>query len=141
MNLRYFVILMALSAGSASLLAQESVHGTVLYRSAGSAPEALPDARVGWAGGAAAMSDSVGHFVLPAPEHWPAILVTSSFTSAPDSLLLEAPPIGPLHIIVQGSVELAAAVVSERQASTRLSLQTLQAIESIGARELKRAAC
>lgn len=141
MNLRYVVILLALSAGSATLLAQDSVQGTVHHRAGDGRTGPLPDARVGWAGGAAVMSDSTGHFVLPAPERWPAILVTSSFSTTPDSLLLEAPPAGPLHITVQGSVELAAAVVSERQASTRLSLQTLQAIESIGARELKRAAC
>lgn len=141
MNLRYFVILMALSAGGASLQAQQSVQGTVHQRTADGRTGPLPDARVGWAGGAAVMSDSVGHFTLAAPESWPAILVTSSFSTTPDSLRLEALPATPLRIIVEGSVELAAAVVSERQASTRLSLQTLQAIESIGARELRRAAC
>jgi len=135
------IILLILACSAAVLFAQERVHGVVSSRGSDRRAVPLPDARVGWAGGAAVMSDSTGHFSLPAPEHWPAVLVTSSFSTTPDSLLLKAAPKGPLTVTVDGSVQLAAAEVSERQASTRLSLQSLQAIESIGARELKRAAC
>lgn len=135
------IILLILACSAAVLLAQEHVHGVVRTLEAGQRAVPLPDARVGWADGPAVMSDSLGHFSLPMPASWPAVLVTSSFSTTPDSLLLKAAPKGPLTVTVEGSVQLAAAEVSERQASTRLSLQSLQAIESIGARELKRAAC
>lgn len=135
------IILLILACSAAVLLAQEQVHGVVRTLEAGQRAVPLPDARVGWADGPAVMSDSLGHFSLPMPAAWPAVLVTSSFSTTPDSLLLKAAPKGPLTVTVEGSVQLAAAEVSERQASTRLSLQSLQAIESIGARELKRAAC
>ncbi|MGB3524392.1 MAG: TonB-dependent receptor [Flavobacteriales bacterium] len=135
------IILLILACSAAVLIAQEHVHGVVRTLEAGQRAVPLPDARVGWADGPAVMSDSLGHFSLPMPAAWPAVLVTSSFSTTPDSLLLKAAPKGPLTVTVEGSVQLAAAEVSERQASTRLSLQSLQAIESIGARELKRAAC
>ncbi|MBK9058733.1 MAG: TonB-dependent receptor [Flavobacteriales bacterium] len=135
------IILFALSVAGSALFAQDSVTGVVRTRAADKSVAPLPDARVGWAGGAAVMSGPDGHFSLPIPAAWPATLVTSSFSTTPDSLLLDAPPSTPLTITVEGSVQLAAAEVSERQASTRVSLQSLQAIESIGARELKRAAC
>lgn len=141
MNLGRILFLLALALPGSGLLAQDKVQGTVKSRAADGHTEPLPDARVGWAGGAAVMSDLDGRFSLPFPEHWPALLITSSFSTSPDTLRLEAPPAAPLAIMVEGTVQLAAAEVSERQASTRLSLQTLQAIESIGARELKRAAC
>lgn len=135
-------ILIPLAALAASALpAQDTVHGTVKVREADRSLQLLPDARVGWVGGAAVMSDSIGRFQLSMPTAWPAVLVTSTFAASPDTLRLEGPPQGHLIVVVEGSVQLAAAEVSERQASTRLSLQTLQAIESIGARELKRAAC
>jgi len=141
MYVKQAFFLPAMLACSLAAQAQDMVHGTVKVREADRTLHALPDARVGWAGGAAVMSDSSGHFMLPPPAAWPAVLVTSSFTITPDSLRLEGPPKGPLAVVVEGAVQLAAAEVSERQSSTRLSLQTLQAIESLGARELKRAAC
>ncbi|MBP8823235.1 MAG: TonB-dependent receptor [Flavobacteriales bacterium] len=141
MDLNKIIHFIAAALIAAALPAQEMVHGTVKVREADQTLQPLPDARVGWAGGTAVMSDSTGHFMLPVPAAWPALLVTSSFATSPDTLRLEGPPKGRLSVVVEGSVQLAAAEVSERQASTRLSLQTLQAIESIGARELKRAAC
>lgn len=140
MNLKKTIVFSVLLLGPLALLAQGQVHGTVRVR-AGSGTEPLPHARIGWADGPAVMTDSTGHFTLPLPAGWPAVLVTSSFSSSPDTLRLEGPPKGPLTVTVDGSVQLAAAEVTGRQAGTRLSLQTLQAIESIGARELKRAAC
>lgn len=134
-----FTALALLSARA--LLAQEFVQGTVSTRGAEQRIEPLPDARVGWVDGVAVMTDLDGHFKLAMPAGWPARLVTSSFGNTPDTLVLDGPPTKPLSITLSGSVQLAAAEISERQASTRLSLQTLQAIESIGARELKRAAC
>lgn len=141
MRPKQVIMFLALSASASALVAQNSVTGVVRTRTSDKSVSPLPDARVGWADGAAVMSDSSGHFALPLPAAWPATLVTTSFSTSPDSLRLEAAPSKPLTIMVQGSVQLAAAEISERQASTRLSLQSLQAIESIGARELKRAAC
>lgn len=141
MNLLRTILIPLAAMAAAALPAQDTVHGTVKVREADRSLQLLPDARVGWVGGAAVMSDSIGRFQLPMPTAWPAVLVTSTFAASPDTLRLEGPPQGHLIVVVEGSVQLAAAEVSERQASTRLSLQTLQAIESIGARELKRAAC
>ncbi|MBK8582169.1 MAG: TonB-dependent receptor [Flavobacteriales bacterium] len=141
MRPKQVILLLALTGTGSALFAQSSVTGVVRTRATDKSTAPLPDARVGWAGGAAVMSDSTGHFTLPMPAAWPATLVTTSFSTTPDSLRLNAPPIAPLTVTVQGSVQLAAAEISERQTSTRLSLQSLQAIESIGARELKRAAC
>lgn len=141
MNLKKNILFFIMALGAMGLFAQDQVHGTVKVREADQKIEPLPHARVGWVDGPAAMTDEAGHFALPMPAAWPAILVTTSYGTTPDSLRLQGPPSAPLTIIVGGSVELAAAEVVERQASTRLSVQTLQAIESIGARELKRAAC
>lgn len=141
MKTNQFIFLAALLLLGGPLLAQHPVQGVVRARAADQNISPLPDARVGWVGGAAVMSDSTGHFTLPQPALWPATLVTTSFSTTPDTLRLEALPTKPLTITVAGSVQLAAAEVMERQASTRVSLQSLQAIESIGARELKRAAC
>ena len=141
MNPRKLMLFLALHLLCSALSAQNNIHGTVRTRIADQHAAPLPDARVGWVEGKAVMTDSMGHFILEAPATWPAVLVTTSFSTTPDSLLLLSPPTGPLTITVAGSVQLAAAEISERQASTRLSLQTLQSIESIGSRELKRAAC
>lgn len=141
MKLKKNILLFNLILASVGLFAQGQIRGTVLVREADSRTEPLPHARVGWADGAAVMTDDEGRFTLPMPNGWPAVLVTSSFSTTPDSLRLDGPPTGPITVTVGGSVELKAAEIVERQASTRLSVQTLQAIESIGARELKRAAC
>ncbi len=141
MNPGQLAFLIAFFPLATVLSAQEVLHGTVHFRGNDQRVEPLPDARVGWADGAAVMTDSAGHFTLAAPGHWPATLVTTSFSTTPDSMLMIAIPKAPVNITVSGAVELKAAEVTERQSSTRLSLQSLQAIESIGARELKRAAC
>lgn len=141
MKINHFILLFAAAFGPAASIAQDQVHGNVQVREADGSTTPLPYARVGWVNGAATMTDSTGHFMLALPERWPAQLVTSSFSSSPDTLVVPGAPNGRLTVTVGGSVQLAAAEISERQASTRLSLQTLQAIESLGARELKRAAC
>lgn len=141
MNLKKNILLLNLILIAMAGLAQDQVQGTVLVREADRSTEPLPYARVGWVDGPAVMTDDQGHFTLSMPAEWPAVLVTTSFATSPDSLRFEGPPAGHLTITVEGAVELAAAEIVERQASTRLSVQTLQAIESIGARELKRAAC
>jgi len=141
MQTKQFILLIALPFLGTALFAQHPVQGVVRSRTADHSTSPLPDARVGWIGGAAVMSDSTGHFTLPLPAMWPATIVITSFSTTPDSTRLDAPPSAPLSITVEGSVQLAAAQVTERQSSTRLSLKSLQAIESIGGRELKRAAC
>ncbi len=123
MRTKQVIFLLALSAMGSALFAQDSVTGVVRTHAADKSVAPLPDARVGWAGGAAVMSGPDGHFALPMPTAWPATLVTSSFSTTPDSLRLDGPPNKPLTITVEGSVQLAAAEVSERQASTRVSLR------------------
>jgi outer membrane receptor protein involved in Fe transport len=141
MNHRSLFFYLSFALLAVPLQAQQVLHGLVQVRGSDQRAVPLPDARVGWAGGAAVMTDSLGHFALPAPDRWPATLVTTSFSSTPDSMLMVAIPKASITITVEGTVQLPAAEISQRQASTRLSVQTLQAIESIGARELKRAAC
>jgi outer membrane receptor for ferrienterochelin and colicins len=141
MKLERIIILATLALPAPALWAQDLVTGTVQGRSNHQRLEPLPDARAGWVDGPATLTDLNGHFQLAMPTTWPARLAVSAYGTTPDTLLFSGPPVKPLSITLEGSVQLAAAEISERQASTRLSLQSLQAIESIGARELKRAAC
>jgi hypothetical protein len=142
MNLRQLTFYLAATCLGTALHAQEMpmVHGTVLSRDADGRSQPVPGALVALPHDAV-MTDGEGHFMLDYPAEWPDTLVVSALGFATDSVVLEAASTAPIIITLDGSVQLAAAVVSERQSSTRLSLQSLQAIESIGARELKRAAC
>ena len=89
MDLPKIIHFIAAALIAVALPAQDMLHGTVKVREADRSLQLLPDARVGWVGGAAVMSDSIGRFHLPLPTAWPAVLVTSSFATSPDTLRLE----------------------------------------------------
>lgn len=142
MKYQLTLLLFATLNSGAVLQAQDGlVHGHVRVHAAVGPDTPVPGARVAWSDGIATVTDDNGHFQLTYPSQWPAILVVSSFGTTTDSLRLDGPPTAAIAILLDPSVQLAAAEVVERQASTRLSTRSLQAIEAIGARELKRAAC
>lgn len=116
------------------------VRGTVFSAEDSGPNSPLIGARVGWLQGPATVTDTAGAFALPPPATWPATLVASTFSAA-DTLVLDALPASPLHIVLGASVQLKTTEVVARQSSTFLSTRTLQATEALGPRELKRAAC
>lgn len=133
---------MGLCAGPV-LLAQgpPPVRGRVLGATDGGRPSPVPDAQVRWSTGGGTTTDTEGRFALAAPAQWPATLTVIAFGWATDTLRLDAAPATELELMLEPSVQLEDAQIVERQSSTRLSTRSLQALESIGAKELKRAAC
>lgn len=117
------------------------LRGVVLGRSEGGRPSPVPDAQVRRSDGTYAVSDTSGRFALPAPVRWPDTLTVTAFGWSMDPFVLQAMPAADVTLLLEPSVELEEAQIVERQSGTRLSTRTLQAIESIGAKELKRAAC
>ncbi|MFT3884837.1 MAG: hypothetical protein QM724_05225 [Flavobacteriales bacterium] len=117
------------------------VQGRVFGSAGSAALEPLVGARVGWSQGPATVTDLDGAFSLPFPAAWPATLITSGLGATTDTLLLTGPPSAPLRIELGSSIELREAQVVERQQSTLLSTRSLQAMETLGTKELKRAAC
>jgi hypothetical protein len=90
--------------------------------------------------GISGMTDERGHVALPLPSNFPARLITSAMGFASDTLVLTS---ATEHVTITLDVvhELKAAEVVERQQGTQLSLRTTVAMEAIGPKELKRAAC
>jgi outer membrane cobalamin receptor len=132
-----FLLLLAVCAARA----QAPVTGRVL----GAGPEgpsALFGANVYWAGTTAgAVTDGDGRFSVPAPERWPATLVTTYVGFTPDSTLLRNAPTSALSIALSASVNLKAVEIVERVSGTQLDMRSINATEIIGQKELKRAAC
>lgn len=137
---RSLVLLFALPS-SLLMLAQQPVTGQV--RGANERDgEALPGASLKWSGTLInAVTDADGRFSLDVPAQWPAELVASFVGYQNDTLVLNAPPEGPIKFTLRSSIELRGLDVVERTQSTQLSTRTINASENIGARELKRAAC
>ncbi|MEO8589757.1 MAG: TonB-dependent receptor [Flavobacteriales bacterium] len=134
------IVLLLLLASSA--WAQGPVTGHVRATTA-SGTEPLPGASVLWVGTSIGTStDEEGRFSVGAPPQWPARLVVFSFGFANDTLHLVSQPTAPLSITLRAAaIELPGTDVIERQSGTLLSTRTLQATESLGRKELKRAAC
>lgn len=136
---RTYLFIQALLLGHL-LLAQE-ISGTVQGKDREGRTSTLPEARIGWIGGTTVLSDLDGRFTIAPPAAWPARLVVAAYGHTNDTLGIPALPEGPIAVVLDGSVQLGEARVVERQQSTILSTRTLQAIESITQKELKRAAC
>ncbi len=136
---RTYLFITALLLGH--LLQAQDISGTLHGRNREGGTSPLPEARVGWVGGITVLSDLDGRFTIAPPLAWPAKLFVGAFGYTNDTLELAAPPTAPLAFVLDGSVQLGEARVVERQQSTILSTRTLQAIESITQKELKRAAC
>ncbi len=122
-----------------ALFGQTAITGLVLAEGSN---EALLGANVHWSGttiGATAGYD--GEFSIQQPPQWPALLVTSFVGYKPDTLLLKEAPKGPLKITLSWAVDMGPVEVVERVSGTQLSTRTVNATETIGQKELKRAAC
>ncbi|MBK9176208.1 MAG: TonB-dependent receptor [Flavobacteriales bacterium] len=133
---QFFLFLALLPLNAA---AQSSILGSVHVAGTN---EPLPGASVGWAGtSTGTITGGDGRFSLPLPSGWPATLVATYVGHKPDSLMLMAPPTVPINLQLEPAIELRAVEVVERTEGTRLSTRTINATESIGQKELKRAAC
>jgi outer membrane receptor for ferrienterochelin and colicins len=87
------------------------------------------------------VGDGHGAFRLPEPPLWPGLLVVSATGYATDTVQLDAPRSGLHEVVLSPVVLLNEAQVIERRSSTFLDLRSTPSNETIGARELKRAAC
>lgn len=125
----------------APLLQAQDITGTVLGKESTGREATVPDAIVRWVDGPSAVTDLDGNFRIAAPAAWPASLSIQAYGFSADTLHLSAHPTAPLRVVLDGSVTLGEAQVVERRQSTILSTRTLQSIESITQKELKRAAC
>ena len=137
----YFRIALLLLAALSipSLNGQTTISGLVLAEGSN---EALVGANVYWSGttiGTTAGYD--GGFTIQLPPRWPARLVTSFVGYRTDTLLLKEPPKAPLKIPLRWAVDMGPVEVVERVSGTQLSTRTVNATETIGQKELKRAAC
>jgi hypothetical protein len=120
-------------------LSQGTITGKVVAEGTN---EALPTANVYWSGTTiGTITDERGSFTMAAPPDWPARLVASFVGYAPDTLLLQAQPAGPLNFTLRWAVEMGPVEVVERVQGTQLSTRTVNATEVITQKELKRAAC
>lgn len=119
----------------------QGIEGVILSNEMPGMRMQIPGAIVKWDQGDGITTDSEGHFILPGPATWPATLRISAIGFADDSLNMNAMPVAPLTFRLAPVTQLKEAQVTERQHGTVLSTRSLQAIEAIGPKELKRAAC
>lgn len=85
-------------------------------------------------------TDSIGRFTLRGDLLPPYTVVAAATGYVTDSVIVSDPG-GPIVVRLPEVQELAATEVVEKQASTRLDLRSVQAVEALGPKELKRAAC
>jgi hypothetical protein len=130
---------LALLLAAPGALRAQPVAGTV---AAAESQEPLPAANVYWLGTAiGTAADIDGRFAVPPPPQWPARLVASFVGFKPDTLLLSLPPTQPIAFRLRWAAAMGPVEVVERAQGVQLSTRTIGATETIGAKELKRAAC
>ncbi|MBK7383363.1 MAG: TonB-dependent receptor [Flavobacteriales bacterium] len=141
MSRQRIVFLIASFIIAVCAIAQTGIHGTV--RMAGEKGGLLPGANVHWSGTSIGTStDANGHFMIEQdPPQWPAQLVVSFVGFRSDTLAVPGPTSTPLSFALRSTIELRDVEVVERVQGTQLSTRTINATESIGPKELKRAAC
>ena len=138
---RIGILIVPLLFGSLLSHAQTTFTGQVNGESPTSA-ERIPGASVGWVGTVvSAVTDIDGTFVIEQPAAWPAELVVAAVGYRNDTLNFDAAPTQALRITLGAVQELKSAVVMERVSGTQLNSRTTINLETIGQKELKRAAC
>ncbi|MBP6313426.1 MAG: carboxypeptidase-like regulatory domain-containing protein, partial [Flavobacteriales bacterium] len=138
---RIGILLVPLFFGSLLAHAQTTVTGQVIGEGSSGA-ERIPGASVGWLGTTvSAITDMDGKFAIDMPAAWPASLVVAAVGHSNDTLGFDAATSQPLRITLAAVQELESAVVMERVSGTQLSSRSTINMETIGEKELKRAAC
>jgi outer membrane receptor for ferrienterochelin and colicins len=129
------------SPGTMQAQAQERLGGTVSGDGTTGAGGPVPFAYLSVVGQeASATADQQGHFILNAPLTFPLQLVASAIGYATDTITISGAD-DDIAIVLSAVIELRPTEVVQRQAGTTMSLRNTQSTESIGAKELKRAAC
>ena len=142
MNCTHRILLWLILLAPLTGRAQTSLDGTVEGIEADGSSGPLPGANVFWAGTTiGTATDGDGHFTLPEPPAWPAILLTSYMGYGTDSLRLGGMPGAPVIVRLRASNVLREAEVVERQSGSLLSTRNTFNLEQITQKELKRAAC
>jgi len=138
---RIGLLLVPLLFGSLLAHAQPTVTGQVLGESL-SGTERIPGASVGWLGTTvSAVTDVDGMFAIAQPDAWPAKLVVAAVGFRNDTLNFDVTPTKALRVALGAVQELKSAEVVERVSGTQLNSRTTINLETIGQKELKRAAC
>ena len=135
---RSFLLIVALTTWST--VQAQSIDGRV--SGAASNDEKLYGASVFWAGTTVGTTtDLDGRFSIALPVDWPAALVASYVGFRPDTLRFQMAPSTPVAFNLKASVELGEVEVVDRVSGVRLDTRSTIALEIIGQKELKRAAC
>ena len=141
MHFRPILLFFVLLTAAPQALAQRTIKGRVMGGGEGSL-QPLPSANVLWAGTTiGASSDVNGRFAVQDPPSWPARLVASYVGHTPDTVEVPAFTTASIVFNLRPAIELQGFELIERTQTTQLSTRTINATESIGQRELKRAAC
>lgn len=127
--------------GTISAQVAQRLEGQVKGLDANGQLEAIPFAYLSVIDQAAsATADQLGHFLIEAPLAFPLRLVASATGFSADTTVIVSPD-DALTIELSEVIELKPTEVIQRQAGTTLSLRDTRSTESIGKKELKRAAC
>jgi len=138
--MKRFLLFIVILSG-APLLAQQTA-GKVLGSTANGSTEALPGANVYWLGTTTgSATDANGMFQVPDPDTLPAKLVVSMVGYAPDTLVVRSAGQTGLRIVLKNSVMLNEVKVEARQSSTMYSTIKPIGTETLGKKELLKAAC
>ncbi|MGD1844127.1 MAG: carboxypeptidase-like regulatory domain-containing protein, partial [Salibacteraceae bacterium] len=135
--LRFLVFIFIIVWCPVKLLAQE-VTGTV------NAPGdvLLPGANLMWLhDGSGASTNAQGEFTLPSPASFPDTLVIYYIGYQNDTNVFLQAPTAPLQISLIEGVALDELEISEKVRATQLSTLTPNLVETIGGKELEKAAC
>lgn len=107
-----------------------------------SAGEALPGANLFWLqDGRGVSSDNQGQFSLALPITYPDTLIVRYIGFQDDTLIFSQAPTIPIHVQLRQGLALDEVEVSERVRATQLSTLTPNLVETIGTKELEKAAC
>jgi len=134
-------ICLLLCMGGEALMAQQ-IRGQVLGLNGEGREERLPGAQLLWLGtSVGTVTDVDGIFQLPRPKQFPAHLLIQFAGYATDTIpyTLDSPE--RLRIVLEQGVDIKTFEVKEKVAGTQLSTRPIVNVESIGQKELKRAAC
>lgn len=132
---------MLFASGPSHAQSVSQLTGTIYGREASGVREPVPFAYLSVIDQQVSVTaDQLGNFTIAAPLSYPLWLLASAVGFSSDTIALSEPR-SVLNIELSAVVELRPTEVIQRQAGTTMGLRNTQSTESIGKKELKRAAC